>query len=92
MADLRALEEKSVDADLLREMIGCAAERLMEPEVGATTGAHEIVGDGAVEGRQSIPGKAIAGRGNSLRSAGISESWKKGLRRSFSAAPRGAAI
>ena len=39
MMDLRALLEKSGDADLLREMIGLAAERLMELEVGAKTGA-----------------------------------------------------
>jgi transposase-like protein len=39
MLDLRRLVEKAPDADLLREMIAFAAERLMEIEVGALTGA-----------------------------------------------------
>jgi putative transposase len=39
MMALRELAEKSSDADLLREMIGFAAQRLMELEVQARTGA-----------------------------------------------------
>src|SRR3989454_3782022 len=39
MMSLRTLLEKSSDADLLREMVGFAAQRLMELEIESLTGA-----------------------------------------------------
>jgi len=39
MMNLRTLVEKSADADLLREMVGFAAQRLMDLEVEGMTGA-----------------------------------------------------
>ncbi|MBC7103354.1 MAG: hypothetical protein H5U13_09070 [Parvibaculum sp.] len=41
MMNLRSLVEKSADADLLREMIGFTAEKLMALEVGALMKAPE---------------------------------------------------
>ncbi len=38
MMAVQGLLEKTSDADLVREMLGFAAERLMEPDVGGKTG------------------------------------------------------
>jgi len=48
MMTLRSMLEKGTDADVLREMISYAAERLMEMEVLAVTGAG-----GRCPGRQT---------------------------------------
>ncbi len=58
MMSLRTLLEKSSDVDLLREMIGFAAERLMELEVGRLTGAG--YGERAPIGSPSATDTAIA--------------------------------
>ena len=39
MMSLRNMLEKNADADLLREMAGLAAQRLMELEIAGLTGA-----------------------------------------------------
>ena len=55
--NLQALLGKSADADFLREMIGFAAQRLMELEVGGLTGAG--YGDSRICPHSPAPGSAV---------------------------------
>ncbi len=60
MVDLRELARKSGDAGLPREMIGFAAERLREVEVGSRTGAAGALGDEGFARRSGSPSKRRA--------------------------------
>jgi hypothetical protein len=84
---LRELLEKSADADLLREMIGFAAERLMELEVQGLTGARygarspdrlaQRNATGSGTGRPA-PGRSSCASPSSARAATSRASWNRG--------------
>ena len=64
---LLELIEKSADSDLVRELLSFAAERLMEAEVEAHTGAAHGVRDVPRQGRQ---GGAVRGTRGTRDTAG----------------------
>ena len=71
MKILRTLLEKSSDADLLREMVGFAAHRLMELEVESVTGAaHGERSPDRINHRNERGGEGAGASGRDCPAAG----------------------
>lgn len=88
MMNFRDLVEKAPDADLLREMIGFAAERLMELEVGAVT-ARPMVRRTRRGGRSATDIVTEIGRREPGRSSCASRSCGRGATSPVSSNPAG---
>jgi hypothetical protein len=87
MMSLRTLLEKSSDADLLREMVGFAAQRLMELEVESLTGAaHGERSPERINHRNGYrdriweiaPGRSSCASQSCARAATSRGSWNRG--------------
>ena len=83
MMSLQALLEKSSDTDLLREMIGFAAHRLMELEVETLTGAAhgERSADRLTTATaigKPAPGRLSCASRSCARAATSRPSWSRG--------------
>ena len=86
MMILRTLLEKSSDADLLREMVGFAAHRLMELEVESVTGAahgsaariESITATAIVTGSgRRVPERSNCASASCARAATSRRSWNR---------------
>jgi putative transposase len=69
MMDLRTLVEKTPDADLLREMIGFAARRLMEMEL-------EVEGVAGASYGEKTPGRLAQRNGYRDRPLRATPQWR----------------
>jgi hypothetical protein len=94
MMTLRSMLEKGTDADVLREMIGYAAQRLMEMEVQAVTGAghgercpdrqvqrngyRDRGWDGGAEGPHRAPARSSCAFPSCARERIFRASWNPG--------------